>query len=62
MARNSSQLERRNETINKMYSDLTSKKEDGIRIYTDEIVIRRIANRVFLSDKTVEEILAGRKK
>ena len=57
------------DSTNQFYNDIKScffqwkeKKENGIQIYTDEVILARVAARFYRSPKTIENIVFDRVK
>lgn len=52
----------RNNAIKKEYEELSDKKYKNVRMYTEELKILKLAEKFFLSEKTVEDIVYNRIK
>lgn len=53
-------LRKRNEAIQQMYVKLSSKRYKHYQLYTDKAIFQMIADKYFLSLKTVEDVICGR--
>jgi len=55
-------LQKRNTAVKEEYEKLSEKKFKGIRLFTEEVKITKIADKFFLSEKTIEDIVYNRIK
>lgn len=55
-------LENRNKAVKKEYNKLSEQKYKGIRLFTEEVKIHKLADKFFLSEKTIEDIVYNRLK
>lgn len=53
-------LSARNKAIKSEYTKLSDKRIKGIKVYSEEIMIYKIAEKFFLAEKTVEDIIYNR--
>lgn len=50
-------LKLRNEAIKKEFNKLYAKKKLGKRLYSKELIVTLVANKFYLSEKTIEDIV-----
>lgn len=62
MARDKKLMQLRAEKIESLYNHWRSKKINGKQMYTYEAILEKIAEKVYLAPKTVDNILSGRGK
>lgn len=55
-------IKARNEKIVTDFLSLSEKKAKGVKIYTQEFILQKVASKYFLSTKTIEDIIYNRKK
>jgi len=55
-------LEKRNEKIHRRFNNLSGKKKNGKRIFTNEYIIHKIADEFYLAERTIEAIVFESKK
>lgn len=52
----------RNEQIKKDFTKLTNKKRNGVKLYTQAVILAQLGDKYFLSPKTIEDIVFNRTK
>ena len=52
--------EKKYEAIRKAYKKWDDKRYEGVRIYTEQYVLRKLSEKFFLSPGTIENILYSR--
>ncbi|MCT4580820.1 MAG: hypothetical protein N4A35_05325 [Flavobacteriales bacterium] len=62
MARDKKLMKLRDKKIESLYNFWRSKKINGKQMYTHEAILEKIAEKVFLAPKTIDNILSGRNK
>jgi hypothetical protein len=53
-------LQDRNDAVDKMYQQLSSKRYKNIQLYNDKAIFQMIADKFYISPVTIEEIICGR--
>lgn len=57
-----SRIAARDKEIEKHYKKLVSKRYKHIQLYNDTAILQMVADKFFLSPKTIEDIICGRYK
>ncbi len=55
-------IEQRNKAIKEDYEKLSEERYKGVRVYTEELKVTKLAEKYFLSEKWIEDIVYNRIK